>query len=348
MYAAPPIWMLETGDYLVPHYEGGPFLQKPPLTWWIIAASYKLLGISVFAARLPSALAALATVFLIGRWVRRRSGERAGWLAALILMYSFSFLQLSVTFAADTFLTFALTLAVIVLDDTARREDGSDALRGLAAGAALALAFGFKGLAGIVLPVGGIAFGLLFDRRWPVRFLARAGSAAAALFLLLAPWHWAMHRRLGSVFWTKFYWENQFLRGGSTLYMRNRGPFYYLGFLAWAVFPWSLFLPGALRRGKPSSAPLGWFVFTLVFWTLIVQKREVYLLTLFPAVAVLVAESLSRDEARLSPWRRLPWWLGAAVCAVAAGAWIYAFPGPVELGGWVPSVLVAAGLGVLG
>ena len=77
MYAAPPIWMLETGDYLVPHYEGGPFLQKPPLTWWILAASYKLLGVSVFAARLPSAIAALATVLLVGRWVKRRSGERA-------------------------------------------------------------------------------------------------------------------------------------------------------------------------------------------------------------------------------------------------------------------------------
>src|SRR5262245_21152810 len=348
MYAAPPIWMLETGDYLVPHYEGGPFLQKPPLTWWIIAASYSLLGVSVFAARLPSALAALATVLLVGRWVRRRSGERAGWLAALILMFSFSFLQLSVTYAADTFLTFALTLAVIVLDDAARREDGSDAVRGLASGAALAFAFAFKGLVGIVLPVGSVALGLLVDRQRPVRFLRRAAAAAGSLIVLLAPWHWAMHQRLGDVFWTRFYWENQFLRGGSTLYMRDRGPLYYIGILAWAVFPWSLFLPGALRRGRTSSAPLGWFLFTLLFWTLVVQKREVYLLTLFPAIAVLVAESLSRDDTRLTAWRRLPWWLGAAVCAVAAGAWIYAFPGPAELGGWVPSVLLAGGLGVLG
>ncbi len=347
MYAAPAIWMLETGDYLVPHYEGGPFLQKPPLTWWIIAASYKLLGVSVFAARLPSAIAALATVLLVGRWVKRRSGDRAGWLAALILMFSFSFLQLSVTFAADTFLTFALTLAVIVLDDAARREDGSDAVRGLTAGAALALAFGFKGLVGILLPAGGVALGLLFDRQRPVRFLRRAGAAAATLVVLLAPWHWAMHRRLGDVFWTKFYWENQFLRGGSTLYMRNRGPLYYIGILAWAIFPWSLFLPGAMRRRRPSSAPLGWFVFTLLFWTLVVQKREVYLLTLFPAVAVLVSESLCREDARASSWRRIPWWLGAIVCAAVLIVWVRALPTPVTLGGHGPSILVAVGFGVL-
>ncbi len=347
MYAAPAVWMLETGDYLVPHYEGGPFLQKPPLTWWIIAANYRLLGVSVFAARLPSAIAALATGLLVGLWVKRRSGERVGWLAALILMFSFSFLQLSVTFAADAFLTFAVTVAVIVLDDAARREDGSDMARGFASGATLALAFAFKGLVGIVLPVGGVALGLLIDRRRPVRFLRRAGAAAVILIALLAPWHWAMHRRLGSIFWTKFYWENQFLRAGSTLYMRERGPFYYLGILAWAVFPWSLFLPMALRRGRTSSAPLGWFVFTLLFWTLVVQKREVYLLTLFPAVAVLVAESLTRNDASVSPWRRVAWWLGAGVCFVAAVAWIRAFPAPLELGGWVPSVLVAAGFGVL-
>src|SRR5262245_5190312 len=229
MYAAPPIWMLETGDYLVPRYEGGPFLQKPPLTWWILAGSYRLLGISVFAARLPSALAALATVLLVGLWVKRRSGERAGWLAALILMFSFSFLQLSVTFAADAFLTFALTLAVIVLDEAPRRENGSDAVHGIGAGAALALAFAFKGLVGIVLPVGSVVLGLLFDRQRPVRFLRRAGAAAATLVLLLAPWHWAMQRRLGGAFWTRFYWENQFLRRGSELYMRNRGPPYYIG-----------------------------------------------------------------------------------------------------------------------
>ncbi|MFY9550924.1 MAG: glycosyltransferase family 39 protein [Thermoanaerobaculia bacterium] len=344
MYAAPAVWMLESGDYLVPHYEGGPFLQKPPLTWWIIAASYKLLGVSVLAERLPSALAALATVLVVGRWVRRRSGVRAGWLAALILMFSFSFLQLSVTFAADSFLTLAISLAVIALDGATRREDGSDLAWGLRAGAALALAFYFKGLAGVVLPVGSVAVGLLLDRKRPVRLLRRGAAAAVTLLALLAPWHWAMHRRIGDRFWWAFYWENQFLRGASTRYMRERGPFYYLGILAWAVFPWSLFIPGALKRRPPSSAPLGWFLFTLLFWTMVVQKREVYLLTLFPAAAVLVAESLSRESVGPSRWRRLPWILAAGVAGLALALWLHAFRGPVALVGEGPSILVALGL----
>ncbi len=347
MYAAPPIWMLESGDYLVPRYEGGPFLQKPPLTWWIVAASYRLFGVSLSAGRLPSALAALATVLVLGLWVRRRSGTRAGWLAALILMVSFSFLQLSVTFAADSFLALAITLAVIALDGAARREDGSDAAWGLRAGAALALAFYFKGLVGLILPIGSVAAGLLLDRERPVRLVRRGSYVAATLLALLVPWHLAMHRRLGTLFWSTFYWKNQFLRGTSTLYMINRGPFYYLGILAWAVFPWSLLLPGALRRRAPSSAPLGWFLFTLAFWTLVVQKREVYLLTLFPAVCALVAESLARTDAAPSRWRRLPWILGAGVAATAQVLWLISFRGPVALAGMRPSLFVALGLLVL-
>lgn len=344
MYAYPPIRMLETGDFLVPWYEGGPFLQKPPLVWWIIAASYKLLGVSVFAERLPSALAALTTILVVGLWVRRRSGDRAGLLAALILMFSFSFLQLSVTFAADAFLTLSIVVAVVALDGAARREDGSDLSWGVRAGAALALAFYFKGLPGIVLPVGSVAVGLLLDRRRPVRLWRRAGVAALSLLALLAPWHWAMHRRLGEQFWRAFYWENQFLRGASTRYMVDRGPFYYLGILAWAVFPWSFFLPGALRRRAPSSVPLAWFAFTLLFWTLVVQKREVYLLPLFPAVAVLVAESWSQQNLGEGKWSRLPWTLAAGLAAAALGLWLYAFRGAASLAGDAASILVGLGL----
>src|SRR5512132_2670149 len=70
MYAYPPIEMLKSGDLLVPRYLHAPFLDKPPLTFWILAATYRVLGISVFAARLPGVLAALATVAAIAFWVR--------------------------------------------------------------------------------------------------------------------------------------------------------------------------------------------------------------------------------------------------------------------------------------
>ena len=58
MYAYPPITMLESGDYLVPRFENGEFLEKPSPTWWPVVASYRVFGISFAAERLPGAVAA--------------------------------------------------------------------------------------------------------------------------------------------------------------------------------------------------------------------------------------------------------------------------------------------------
>ena len=334
MYAFPPIQMLESGDYLVTRYQGEHFLDKPSLSFWIIAASYRLFGVSIFAARLPAAIAGLLTILILGLWVRRRSGNSAGLLAALILMFSFEFVFLAMTFAADAFLTLAVVAAVLALEQACRREDRSDVAWGALCGSALALAFFFKGLVGIVLPVGAVCVGLLLDGRRPVRPLRRGASTLLCLIALLAPWHWAMAHRLGAEFWRVFYWQNQFLRGATLLYMRvGRGPLYYLGVLAWAVFPWSLLLPGALSRRRPSSLPLGWLLFGLVFWSLLVMKREVYLIPLLPAAAALVAEGLAEGGRIAAAWRRLAWVLAAVAAIAALFLWARGFSSLASLAG---------------
>lgn len=344
MYAYPPIAMLATGDYFVPRYESGNFLEKPPLAWWIIAASYRFFGITVFAERLPAVLASLATVLLLGLWVRRRSGPRAGLFSALVLMFTLQFSVFSRTFAADAFLALGVALAVAALDDACRRE-GHDAVRALAAGAALALAFYFKGLVGIVLPAGAVAAGLLIDRAWPKQPLRRGAWALASLLALLAPWHIVLARRLGMEFWRSFYWSNQFLRGATSLYMgtSSRGPFFYLAVLAWSAFPWSLLLAASLRRRRTSSVALGLLLFGLLFWSLLVMKREVYLMPLYPAAAVLVGEAAA-SPIRKVIWRRLPWIAGAVIAAAAAVLWALAFPGFGKVVGQGLALFVGIGI----
>jgi 4-amino-4-deoxy-L-arabinose transferase-like glycosyltransferase len=348
MYASPPIQMLATGDYLVPRWENRPFLDKPPLTFWILSASYRLLGVSVSSARLPGALAGLATALLVGWWVSRRKGRRAGILAAFALAFSFQFAMTSLTFAADIGLTLAVTMAILALDAACRRTDGSDAARGILAGAALALAFYAKGLVGIALPVGAVAAGLLIDRSKPVRLASRCAWMLCALLALVTPWHAAMNRRLGPEFWRVFYWENQFLRGATPKFMQmSRGPFYYLGTLAWGIFPWSFLLPGVLWRRKASGVFLGWFAFGIVFWSLLVMKREVYVVTILPAVAALVGEGVE-DPVGAAPargWRRIPWILAAAIPCAGLILLARAYPRLTELADSRSAVLwLAAGL----
>ena len=348
MYAAPPALMLENGDYLVPLYRGQHFLDKPILPFWVVAASYRLLGVSVFAERLPTALAGLATALLVGLWIRRRAGGFAGFLAAIFLLFSFLYVFIGMTFAADAFLTLALLGASILLDGATRAE-GPDALWGAASGAALAIAFGFKGLVGIVLPCGAVAATLLIDRRWPVRFWRRAAWALVVLLAILGPYHWAMDRRLGMEFWDVFYWKNQFLRGASRIYMRgHRGALYYVGVIGWGLFPWSFPLLACLARRKPSSLPLGAFLFGLAFWSPLIMKREVYAVTLLPAAVALVAEGVGAPKpGGRTTWPRVLWGLAGVLALAAVGFWVWARPLLTEPAGRGVTLFMGVSLALL-
>ena len=351
MYAFPPLRMLRTEDYLVPYYEHGPFLEKPPLTWWILAGSYKLFGTTIFAARLPGAMAALVTILVVAVWARRRAGPPAALLTALVLMYSFRFATFTRVFAADAFLTLAVTLAVMALDSAARDPDLPDGRAGVVAGLSLALAFAFKGLIGVVLPLGGVVTGLVLDRRRPERWKRRAPIAAAILLLVVAPWHLAMSRRFGATFWEQFYWRNQVLRGATAAYAHHPpGPSYYFGVLALATFPWFLLLPAVVlhRRAASSSdsAPLGWLLFGFAFLSALRMKREVYIEPLLPAFALLVGEGLG--TARVST-RRARWAWAIAGIATAGGVllWIRMAPTLTSLAGADACAALGVGLFVL-
>lgn len=319
MYACPPIYMLQTGDFLVPRFEGEEFLDKPPLCEWIIAASYRVLGISVAAERLPGALGALATILVVFFFVRRRSGGRAALLAALVLAFTYSFWTFMRYSSADVLLTLFVTLAVISLDAAARDRGGSDLRHGVAAGTVLALAFLSKGLIGIVIAVGAVATGLLLDGHRPVRPARRALFTLLALLILVAPWHWAMAERLGARFWKYFYWDNQVMRGATSRFMHSpRGLFYYVPVLAAAAFPWSFLLLRSLRRReRTSSAPLGWMLFGFVFASALVMKREIYLMPIFPAAAILVGERLDAEAKGDAKRSRLAWLLAAGLLLLA-------------------------------
>lgn len=122
--------MVETGNFLTPMWNGLPFLEKPPLFYWLTAISYAMFGDSEFSARFVSGLAGFGTVLLVYKF--------AGVSSALILLSTPAFLWRARTGNLDSLLTFLIFVSAII-----------PRYRGFASG----LAFLTKGFVGFLYPL---------------------------------------------------------------------------------------------------------------------------------------------------------------------------------------------------
>jgi 4-amino-4-deoxy-L-arabinose transferase-like glycosyltransferase len=273
LYAQPPLEVLEwdEGDFLAPTWNGKPYFAHPPLATWITVPFYAWLGPSELAHRLPMALAALlivAATFVLGR---HAGGPRVGLLAALILAATPRFWLFCRQLSGDVYfvalLAWALALAVPVLG-------GGGSLRRLRiAHVLVGVGFLAKGPVILVLYLGTIGLAWLFAKpRSPLGEL-RPVRGVLLMLALGAPWFVYMGVR---------YTDVDFVG-------------WYLGVLLGDAQPWLPVLPFgivmALRRDRRIATllPIAGLVWTVFFFTLSAGKRNVYLLPIYPLMAVLVA-----------------------------------------------------------
>ncbi len=104
--------MLVTRDWLIPHLNRLPYLEKPPLVYWLTAISFKVFGCSAAAARLPVALSALAGLFLAYGLGRALWGPLPGVLGALVLATTAGYVALGRILTLDMTFAFFLNLAI--------------------------------------------------------------------------------------------------------------------------------------------------------------------------------------------------------------------------------------------
>src|SRR5512147_1469792 len=161
--------ILLLNDWITPHENFHPVLDKPIFFYWLIALSYKIFGVSEWAARLPSTLAAFGCIFMVYFFVRRWWGEWEARWSVLILATSAGFFIFSRIVIFDMTLTAFITLALWAFYQAAHESEptagwGTCALLYVALGAATLT----KGLVGLVVP-GMIFFSyLLLSNRWRV------------------------------------------------------------------------------------------------------------------------------------------------------------------------------------
>ncbi|HEX6552382.1 MAG TPA: glycosyltransferase family 39 protein [Ktedonobacteraceae bacterium] len=189
-YAAAIRSMLDSWhDFLFVSFDPGGFvsIDKPPLGFWLQAASAKIFGFTPFSIFLPQALAGVFSVLLLYHLVRRHFGVVAGLLAALALAIS----PISVVTNRNNTIDSTLVLVMLLGAWAVLRAAETGKLRWLLLCAVFAgLGFNIKMLeAYLVVP----AYGLLYLLAAPRRMWVRIGHlAVAALLLLTISLSWAV------------------------------------------------------------------------------------------------------------------------------------------------------------
>lgn len=289
--------MVVDGHWLVPHVNGVVTTDKPPLFFWTIAALSLPGGeVTPWTARLPSALAALATLLLVIRLARRVGGAerpRLAWLAPLTLATTLMFWEKARWAQIDALLCLLIWVALSAFE--AWRAGDADGRRaGLLFWLAAALAVLAKGPVGLLLPLG-IALGILgVDReigRWK-RFAPASGPLVFAVVVGL----WMV----AATFWSRADYSvwgalrEHFLDRAVHGLHHAQPPWYYLEVLPLHLLPWSGLVPGALvlawrRRDAADRFLLVAALFVVVFFSISTEKRDLYVLPAVPAFALLVA-----------------------------------------------------------
>lgn len=330
-YAEVPREMVQTGDWATPHLDYMDYVEKPPLGYWLTAASYEIFGVGEAQARLPLALLALAGLLLtawLGSWLYDPMTGVLG-AAALGSMGLFFFLSHYIT--PDFPLTIAfLAQTALMLRCMLRPEDCRWAAP--AAWACAAAAFLAKGLIALVLPgAWAVALWLLFPK-WRPGLRRLISPLGIVLFCALtAPWFIVMERRHPG-FLHLFFIEQHFERFLTHKYNRDSPWYFFLLVLPAALLPWAPAALAALARrprqwlAQPADAALAlWAAIVTAFFSLSHSKLATYILPVLPHLALLSARQIQDELPRLS--RKLSTALGLALLAVAGAApWVPQLP----------------------
>lgn len=305
--------MVEHHNLVVPHLNDAVYLEKPPLVFWATAFFARGLGLPYeTAARLPAALAGLATVLLVWAYGTRRWNARVGLLAGVMLATSAHFFWFARSGMLDvplTFFTTAATLAAVHALDAPRRWFAWVVV----AGAAMAGAMLTKGPVGLLVPV--LVAG---PYGWAVRRRGRMAvglTVAVALSLLaIVPWWLAALRESGGSYGSASELWRQTYGRAVTGFSHVRPFYYYVPHLIPTWLPWAVFLPGALwaagkRFRTPAweawRLPVLWSIVPFIAFSLSAGKRDQYLLPLFPGMALMLALYLDQFAADRQPLARL-------------------------------------------
>ena len=286
--------MFESGDYFVPRLGGFAWFEKPILLYWLMCVSYAIFGVHEFAARLPSVLAGLSTIWFIYHSLKKLSDHNSALISAALLGSTAFVTGFAHAATFDMLLTFCVTSALCCFFLYDQDSTQKKWLRLLYAFAGLGvLAKGFVALIIIGLT---IFCYLLWTGKWKNFFAFRPLEGLLITCAVIALWFLPVSLIYGYRFWDEFVIHHHFVRYTSSYYHRSQGPLFYIPVLIAGTYPWT-FAPLLAKPDKNNPLvrfALSWLIAPLLFFSLSETKLPGYILPVVPAFAILAGSGLSK------------------------------------------------------
>lgn len=285
--------MFDNRDFITPTLGGNPWFEKPVLLYWLQNIGYALFGVNEWAARFPSILAAVFTVWILAWTVWRFTRKEPAILAGIVLSTSLFFIGFGHAATFDMLLTACVTasLCCFLLHELEPRRWWL--WLAYAATGAGVLAKGF--VAPIVI---GLAMFTYLAAEGKLKRIPQYRPVAGALVALAVASIWLAPVTLihGFRFWDDFFLQHHLMRYTTSVYHRSQGPLFYISIFLAGSYPWTpaLFLKSESFRGARPLRRMAWcwFLSTFVFFSLSQSKLPGYILPLMPAFAAIAGLSL--------------------------------------------------------
>ncbi len=321
--------MLASGNFITPQLNFLPYLEKPPLVYWLTALSLQLWGHTEGAARLVPALSALGGLWAVYWLANRLWDPNTALLAGLITATSCGYFLLGRILTLDMALTCCLTWG-IALAWVAWRGGSRRYL--VWSYVALGLGVLAKGPVAVVLPALIFLVWLVLEGEWRQwRRLWHPGGAVL-LVLLMLPWY-LLAAWQNPEFVRYFFWEEHVERFLTPRIHAGQPVYFYVGVMLVGLLPWTFLLPWVWGAGKALDTDfqaaadrrflLVWFGVIFVFFSLARAKLFPYLLPGLPPLALLMGRALAAPDAA-AHWQSQIWrwtvlgWLLVALALLGA------------------------------
>jgi 4-amino-4-deoxy-L-arabinose transferase-like glycosyltransferase len=300
-YAAIARAMAETHDWVTPRLWGTPWFEKPVLYYWTAGIAMRIFGVSEFAARLPSALAALLAVLAVAWTALRSYGVGAAWYATLMLPTCVAMIGFSHGAGPDMLFAGMLTAGMAVASEMLQKPRPGPVLR-IAFGFLLGAAVLAKGPAAVILAGGATVLWAAISRQWraPFRFLH---PLVIAVFCATAlPWYVLCAMR-NPEFLRVFLWQHNFQRYLTPVFEHRQPLWFFAYVLLLALIPWIWTFGTLCSRVKLNKDAMNshgvfigcWSAFTILFFSLSQSKLPGYILPAIPPLFVLLGREIARS-----------------------------------------------------